>query len=68
MLLVYTVKFGNHQNDKNLAQSCSKSCVLSKKKESEFSLYFHFLGSDVRDHLFRSEYRLIFECSLRRKE
>ena len=31
------------------------------KKKSEFSLYFHFLGSDVRDHLFRSENRLILE-------
>ena len=37
------------------------------KKKSEFSLYFHFLGSDVRDHLFRSENRLILECSLKEK-
>ena len=35
--------------------------VLSLKKKSKFSLYFHFLGSDVRDHLFRSENRLILE-------
>ena len=37
--------------------------VLSLSKIHGFSFYFHFLGSDVRDHvLFRSEHGLILEC------
>ena len=32
--------------------------VVSKRKESEFFHGRHFLGSDVRDHFFWSEYRV----------
>ena len=36
--------------------------------KSEISLCYYSPASHVSDHLFRSEYRLIFECSLGRKE
>ena len=73
----HILKYLNPKKDKGLArldgQARSQDFILggwggSEKKKSEFSLYFHFLGSDVRDHLFRSEKSIDFRVSLRRKE